>query len=556
MDYKIVTPMMLWQDYNPTKQPLEVTILNMSSTDDILCKEVVFTAETVSDGKVRAYAKMILQKNAENAPTLLYIPAASNIVSAGIFLDMAIKNGYNMVIIDYSGDIAGKEHFTTYPESLKYCYYSVSKNDLYKPSAAKDTPWYIWMKIVRRAITLISEETAVDKDRIALLGYLEGAQIAWQVAGIDGRIKAVVPIGGCGYLEYFNKFKYTADNSIDMSEILECWLAGISPQAYARLILCPVFYMAGTNSAYADMDRINDFFSLIPSEKKYISLSAGTNHNIAKTNFEGLFSWLNKYLISNGEAILSPVLSTYISDGRLYASIKNIENNEKIEIYYSTDEINPSFRSWVATDTPLTVGDNECIVPIKVYDDTKLVFMYSNVTYKDGLVLSTREAVVNVKTKDITVFDTNSKAKSRFVYVSSNPFVPFTIETDYPVVNESGLVIEKGPNDIRGIGVLKGRLCTYHIEPPEIDDSDLMLQMDIYSKEPCAVTVNFYTAEKGTQVYSINISLNGFPRWQRVNIERSNCKTQDMRPLKDWNSVRKMEIINAAGVLFNNILWV
>lgn len=556
MDYKIISPIMLWQDYNPTRQPLEVTILNMEVRGNLLIKEVVFTAETVADGKIRAYAKLILQRGEEKAPTFLYIPSALEPVEKGVFSEEIFKKGYNMVVIDFGGEAEGKTYFTTYPDSLAYCNCAKNKDNIFKPTIAENSPWYTWMKVIRRAVTLVCEEQNVDREKIILLGITEGAQLAWSVAGIDGRIKAVIPVGASGYVEYFNKPKYAPDSVIELTDTLECWLAGISTQAYARMVMCPVLYLTGTNSVFSDIDRVNDLFALVPSKYKYLHFSPNTNQNISLAGFQSAMVWLEYFLNGRGKEVVSPKLDTYVSEGKLYASVKSINNYDKAEVYYATDEIYPAFRSWHLADGLMKVGDDECIVPISPYKETANLFVFATVTYANGISLSTQEIALNLKNLNITEFKSNLKTKSRFIYNSDMLTSTMSVETQYPIVDQSLMYMGKGASDIVGLGITKGKLCIYNIEPPEDrTDGTWIIQMDIYSEVAKDIVINAYTDEKGIVQYHHTISLLGSQKWQRVNLTCADFKTDDMRQLKDWSHVKKMKIINANNVLFNKMLW-
>ncbi len=558
MEYKIETPIMLWQGYNPTALPLNITILNMESVDNILIKEVVFTVDSVEDGNIRAYAKMFLQKGKEKAPTFLYIPTGTEKLEFGPFTKAVFERGYNVAVIDFGGEAEGKDHYTTYPESLKYCNLDANKELLYKACPARRSPWFTWIKVIRRAITLLVEEPAVDSDNLIVIGYIEGAQLAWSVAGIDGRVRAVIPVGADGYVEYTNIPKYLPSGGLQISDEMECWLAGISAQAYAKMVMCPVMYMAGTNSTFADIDRLSDLFALIPSKKKYMLFSSNTNHNITLTNFESGLTWLERILAEPSEEIVSPELKTYVSEGKLYASVKGIKGSVKINIYYALDERYPAFRNWLLTSTPIKAGDDESIAQIPVFADSEMVFAYATVSFENGIMLSTHEVVAELSQLKLTEFDIENKVKrGRLIFNGSMPKTFFSVETLYPVVDESSLQIAKGPYDIKGIGVTQGKLCTYNIVPPDDrNDGDFILQMDIYSSKERIIKINLYTAENGGTKYSYYITLQASPSWQRINLSKGDFKTKEMLPLKDWAMVRKMKILKAEGVLFNNILWV
>ena len=67
-----MTPMTLWQGYNPMTEPLDVVVNGVKNNEKYVSKEVSFTVETVADGKIRAYANIVVQKN-KVAPTFLYL---------------------------------------------------------------------------------------------------------------------------------------------------------------------------------------------------------------------------------------------------------------------------------------------------------------------------------------------------------------------------------------------------------------------------------------------------------------------------------------------------
>lgn len=62
MEYKLMTPMTLWQGYNPMTEPLDVVVNGVKNNEKYVSKEVSFTVETVADGKIRAYANIVVQK--------------------------------------------------------------------------------------------------------------------------------------------------------------------------------------------------------------------------------------------------------------------------------------------------------------------------------------------------------------------------------------------------------------------------------------------------------------------------------------------------------------
>ena len=44
MEYKLMTPMTLWQGYNPMTEPLDVVVNGVKNNEKYVSKEVSFTA--------------------------------------------------------------------------------------------------------------------------------------------------------------------------------------------------------------------------------------------------------------------------------------------------------------------------------------------------------------------------------------------------------------------------------------------------------------------------------------------------------------------------------
>ena len=550
--------MTLWQDYNPTKEPLEVVVTAVKNREKVISKEIEFTVETVSDGKIRAYATVVLQKSGK-APAFLFLPGAEAVIRRSKFYDIIVENGFNFIAVDYAGKSPKKDNYTRYPESLSYCDYASNKDAVYKPVSADKSPWFTWMKVVRRAITLAFDESNVDKDRFFLIGNAEGGQLAWKVAGIDGRVSAVIPVGACGFTEFFNKPKYDNNPKTQFSDEMECYLAGLSTQAYARMLTCPVYYVAGTNSSYADIDRVTDLFNLIPHDKKFASFSPGTNMSISVANFTGAINWTKTLMEAGIEDLPRPKIKTYVSQGKLYASVTDVGDMAKTEIYYSTDEIMPAFRRWTACDDAVVLNNEEVLSELHVSKENETLFVFANVTLKNGILLSTQEIMMDLDKVSLDVYDESAKTNERILYNADMQSVPFIVENFNPVVDDDILKIKTGPCGLKGFTTTEGRLCTYSIEPPEtgtLRDEDYILQLEAYSDTERNIRVVMYTSENVITKYTCNIRLVKSPKWQRFNLHISDFKTSDRKTLKDWRLVKIMKIKDAENVLFNNILWI
>lgn len=558
MEYKLLTPMTLWRDYNPTTEPLEVVVNGVKNTEKYVSKEVTFTAETLQDGKIRAYADVVVQKN-KVAPTFLFLPSGASSIFRTTFFDTIVDAGFNVIALDYAGKSPKKSAYTEYPDSVSYCNFLTNKERAYSPCQADESPWFIWMKVVRRAITLAFEESNVDKNNLFLIGNLEGGQLAWKVAGIDGRVSGVIPVNAVGFTEFFNKPKYDKNPTTQFSDEWECYLAGISTQAYARMLTCPVYCVLSTNSSYSDMDRLSDLFNLIPHNEKYSSFSVGTNMSISLQNFVGALEFSKGIVEGTEKSLVKPKIKTYVSDGRLYASVTEIGDAVKTEVYYSTDELTPAFRRWEKCENSVILNKEEVLAELHPAEENEILFVFANVTFKNGLVLSTQEIMMDLTKVSLNDYDETAKTAERILYNSDMSVVPFSVENFSPVVDNEVLKIKTGPQGLKGFTTTEGRLCTYDVEPPEsktVRDEDYILQLEAFSETKRDIRIVMYTAENTVTKYTCVLHLEKSKKWQRFNLEISDFKTSDRRTLKDWRLVKVMKIKDAENVLFNNILWI
>lgn len=304
MEYKLMTPMTLWQGYNPTTEPLDVVVNGVKNNEKYVSKEVSFTAETVADGKIRAYANIVVQKN-KVAPTFLYLPSGESSIKRTAFFDLIVAAGFNIIAVDFAGRSPKKKVFTEYPESLSYCNFSENKELAYSPCQADMSPWFVWMKVVRRAITLAFEESNVDKTTFSDRQSRRRATCLESRGHRRARFVRY-PRGRRRIYGVFNKPKYDSNPTTQFSDEWECYLAGMSTQAYARMLTCPVYCVLGTNSSYADIDRLSDLFNLVPHNKKFSSFSVGTNVSISLQNFTGAIEFAKASLRARKKRCLAP----------------------------------------------------------------------------------------------------------------------------------------------------------------------------------------------------------------------------------------------------------
>ena len=98
------------------------------------------------------------------------------------------------------GDATGSERFAAQLAEQGFAVYVLHYFDRTgtesadKPIILRNFP--VWMKTLWDAISFVEKQPAVDRERIALLGFSLGAYLSLANSTIDGRVKAVVEFFG------------------------------------------------------------------------------------------------------------------------------------------------------------------------------------------------------------------------------------------------------------------------------------------------------------------------------------------------------------------------
>jgi carboxymethylenebutenolidase len=98
------------------------------------------------------------------------------------------------------GDATGSERFASLLAEQGFAVYVLHYFDRTdtqsadKPTILRNFP--VWMKTLWDAVSFVEKQPAVDRERIALLGFSLGAYLSLANSTIDGRVKAVVEFFG------------------------------------------------------------------------------------------------------------------------------------------------------------------------------------------------------------------------------------------------------------------------------------------------------------------------------------------------------------------------
>lgn len=540
MDTKFLTPIQLWKDFNPVKDSLEISLVSSEIKENTMKRALYYTSETIEENKVRIYTEIISVNDNKKKPAIIILGDLDNPINRKA-MDYVANNGYTAVGIDYCGKEEFNENYSKFPESLKYATYQNAKDNLYEVNDVSKSCWFVWAKAIRRLVTLLYQDKKIDVNNIGVIGIKDSALLMYHVCAMDGRINAGVSVlGNEGVIEKF-----------DNQENLVNFKGGLSADTYARFLNCPVLIASSSNSKYTSIDKIDEIVSLIPeniSSAKSITPRLG-NH-ITNLTLSTIKKWVSS-ILKKGKEILNPTLDIRVKENKI--NIKIIPDESKkiksIKLYYSYGENDSSLRNWI----DIEIDKTKLKTNIDVYNSEVRHYVFANVVYSDKIELSTKEYDFIPADYDI---EESTFVRQRIVYDSSEGLDSFTIDSENLLIEDNPR-LSKCPEGINGLLTTEGNLVTYKVGDIRcFGDEDSILQLNAFTQEETLLIVCLKVKEKDKLVSYYAQAEIQKEKWNRVSFNQTDFKTKDLIPLKDWCDIKKLEILNAKDILFNNIIWV
>ena len=553
MELQFLTPTLVWEGFNPKKDPLETSTIFSKENNNVVSTGTFFTAENCADGKVRAFINICYDKRwLDPRPAVLVLASHSHIKDAEALISDFIDSGCVVCTLDFNGSFGG-DFNTAFPTSLAHCSYPECNLHLnHIDGSAKNSPWFLWSKIARRAITLIEEHPLIDPERIGLIGIGKGAQFAWQVAGMDSRVSSLVAINGGGYLWRSGAHRFTM-GTVPTTDEERAFSTGVGAETYARLVNWPTCYVVASNNQYADIDRAEALIALVPAQTKTLMISRGTDEQITSNVYQSLKKWLKRNLTHDSLPVAMPSLAFNAIDGCLYLVLSGEQTFTEQQIAISYGEPDPTQRFWTTLEDGQKTGENEYAYKVPVYNADELITAFASVSMENMVELSCSPVIGIVPSKLGVKANTVSVGDDRIIYTGNMGLGRFSSESNGVILDEKNLSTEIGPFNIKGISVKSGRLIMYRSTREQFSSQrDAVLQFDAYSKEKKTVLFSVHVNdEKHTAV----INLNGGECWQKISLSTADFKNQYGKHLSLFADGKKFSFEQCENVIFNNFLW-
>lgn len=550
----ILTPKQLWNEYDPYKEPLRPSYLDIQEEDSYYHFTAYINGDSFDNEPIRIYVQCYIPKKSSfNTNLVLITDVGLNVTTDAQQINLA-KKGYGVFSFDYSGINHKDAKYTHYPKAINYANYAYSKENFETiTKTAKDTPIFIWSKVCRKVVNLV-KQTRGDDSQIILAGYKYGADIAWQVAAMDKRIDGIVAFLNAGWKEFKDYPKFSSYKNLEINDSEKSWLSACSTQAYIKFVNCPALILAASNSTTTSLDRLVDSINLIKANGANVCLniSSGQCDSITKEAQILFTKWVDSMRIGTTLPKLPKIVLSEVNGSLIAtADVDKSQDIERISIHYSYDEIDSSLRSW--STRLISLAGLKTDIPI--YNETKLVFAFTSVKYKNGFELSSIPSYIEI-TPDLKLNKEEIK-KSRIIFQKSLGITGWLVEQSSVYVDIVQPKIQQGPLNIYGITSSIGNLSTYTIGEYKFKcELQNLLQFDACSKEARSLVVEICSEKDGKYDYyysTINLPKNN---WTKFALKVTDFKTKNLIPLKDWGNIKKLTFIDVDNTLINNILWI
>jgi dienelactone hydrolase len=253
---------------------------------------------------------------------------------------------------------------------------------------ARDMWTYQAVAAVLRGHNLLRGLPEVDAERVAITGISWGGYLTCIVAGLDDRLKAAVPVYGCGFLHENSVWKPRLDGFA--AERRTRWVDAFDPSKYLPGVKCPILFLNGTNDFAYPLDSYQKSYQAVPGSRT-ISVRVRLQHGHIWT-FGEVDAFIDSYL-TKGDPL--PKIGEMKSAGDTVSA--TVESKRKLKaghLHYAIATGPWQKREWKSVAAEMTDGR----VTAKLPTDRPLVY-YLAVTDDRGLEVSSPHAELAVEPK-------------------------------------------------------------------------------------------------------------------------------------------------------------
>lgn len=558
MDYKVMVPSQIWQDYDGASLPLDnlKTEYIGSFDENIVEERHLFVAIKKEDGNLTVAVRLLHKKGDISAsPVIVLVGEYHRPPEDKLILKLA-SQGYVVVVPDLSG--VG-EFKTSFPPSLEYGYYEKAGDHIKKVMpTAKETSQYLYSIIIKRTLTFVKR--IVSDGKLILMGLGDAVEIAIAVSATEqDKVDGLACLNGSGYREYIKQNRYGEQRELVMDEERMCWLTGVASVAYAKHVKAPTFIALGSNARNSDIDRLSNLVALMDNEDVHIAISPRATDFMLPEAYKTLMIWLRAVVSGNTDELPdTPSLNIRVSDSGVPTFNVDCDPSsmiKKVIVYYAEKEYHHEIRDYHEVDG-LSVSYNEYIAEAVEYDKDAPLFAYAVVEYESGLSLSSLVEYRDLKGLPVRERARNSNATLRVIYQAGEAG-GFVEDHSGTVLFENSLRIAHTPKGMVGLTSDSDGITTYRFDPEEDTDKDRILQLELYAeKDAEADIVLLGITQEGSKTYKVTIKVNNTKGlFMGTQLKMTDFKDDTLMPLTSWYGIKSLSI-RGKQIIVGNILFI
>ncbi len=258
----------------------------------------------------------------------------------------------------------------------------------FRPFAGDDVKnmWtYHAVAAVLRGHSLLASRSEVDPERIGVTGISWGGYLTCIVAGVDNRLKAAVPVYGCGFLDQNSVWLPTFQKMPEDER--KRWVDNFDPSQYLSGVSCPNLFVNGTNDFAYPLDSYQKSYQLVPGPVELcirVKMPHGHPDGWAPTEI-GLFI---DSLFKGGKP-LARISAAEVRGSEALAKVEASVPMKLAELHFAAASGEWKERQWQTM--PVAYQDNLVTAPLP--SQRPLVF-YLSVTDERNALVSTPHVIL------------------------------------------------------------------------------------------------------------------------------------------------------------------
>lgn len=535
-----------WIDAASRMGTYKETIVERVIEEDAEYWAMYMETELLPGEWVTTYLWLGFPKGAHAYPSVMHIHGGGDQTVNLDHVRHWVNRGYVALSYDWKEEISGQERFSDLANMPLS-----DMEDEYDPLQSVMLTRVLHAK---KMVTWLSLREEVDSERIGVFGISRGGSITWLLNAWDDRLKAVVPIYGCGKHLAPGRLNRNIRKSHSLEDTFE-WNRLLDGVTLASRQHAPVLAMTATNDYWGWMDAVCEAAVQIPQENRGLFFAANQNHQLDTWAGKTLDHWMDVHVRGGAQKRQTPrvtfSLSTTSGYDRLHANVildAASELPEKLRICWSWwdfSEVLPPGRYWHVVEIDASA---EASTAIPVIDLQISGYLYVDAIYADGVKMSSFP--VRFSPAYLGVNHTIEKTSHVLADFSkgldgwSCPFMrtePYDADFQYTIVEhpQGGKALAMDEPE------LLFQLATNKLVDPMMarlsDANKLCIQL--YNEQPgqWKVTLLYRPDQAGQQIWTHELTVNP-AGWSECKLDRNAFRSEEGMELPYWDKAHRIVV--------------